>query len=448
MNSIIEQPRFTCALGAQQTVLAIPGAFPIVHAGPGCASRLFRFMSDECGNQGETYNGGGHITSTNTTETEVVFGGEKKLHETVESALKILDGDLFVILSGCTTGIIGDDIDSIASEFRDEGYPVIAAETSGFKGNNYFGHDLVLKSIINQFVGQVRPNVKKGLVNVFSVVPNQDPFWRGDLEEIKRILTGIGLEVQILFGNESAGISEWKNIPNAEFNLLLSPWVGKETVELLKEKYGTPYLHYPILPVGGAATGKFLREVGKFARLDSEIVEAFIKKEEKRFYNYFGGLADFITYSHGKLPFDLYTVGDCEYAFGVIDFLVNELGFTHRKTFITDAPQSDAARKNIAENAARIVPATKDLLVFEDDGGKITRQLYDSIDSSRKCVIFGSTWEEIVADRSENYSVLFSMPLSRDVILGKSFAGYNGGLRLVEELYSGMFKSKKLEKAV
>ena len=144
----------------------------------------------------------------------------------------------------------------------------------------------------------------------------------------------------------------------------------------------------------------------------------------------------------------MYTVGDCEYAFGVIDFLVNELGFTHRKTFITDAPQSDADRKNIAENAARIVPATKDLLVFEGDGGKITRQLYDSIDSSRKCVIFGSSWEEIVADRSENYSVLFSMPLSRDVILGKSFAGYNGGLRLVEELYSGMFKSKKLEKAV
>ena len=71
----------------------------------------------------------------------------------------------------------------------------------------------MVNSIIEQFVGNVTPKVQKGLVNVFSVVPNQDPFWRGDLEEIKRILTGIGLEVQILFGNESAGISEWKNIP-------------------------------------------------------------------------------------------------------------------------------------------------------------------------------------------------------------------------------------------
>ena len=448
MSTIIEQPRFTCALGAQQTVLAIPGAFPIVHAGPGCSSRLFRFMSGECGNQGEGFNGGGQVTSTNTTETEVVFGGETKLRKTVDSALKIFDGDLYVILSGCTTGIIGDDIDAIASEFRDEGYPVVSAETSGFKGNNYYGHELILKSIINQFVGQVRPNVKKGLVNVFSVVPNQDPFWRGDLEEIKRILTGIGLEVQILFGNESAGSSEWKNIPNAEFNLLLSPWVGKETVELLKEKYGTPYLHYPILPVGGKATSTFLREVARFAKLNPEKVEEFIRKEEKRFYYYFVGLADFGTDLRGKLPSELYAVGDAEYTLGVVDFLVNELGLTHKKTFINDDAQGETLRKSIIAQAEKFVPAIKGNLFLESDGGKISRQLYESIGNSKKAVIFGSTWEEIVAERSGNYSVLFSMPLSNDLILSRTFIGYNGGLHIIEELYSGMFKAKKIKKEV
>ena len=120
MSTIIEQPRFACALAAQQTVLAITGAFHIIHAGPGCSSRLFRFLSGECGNQGEGYNGGGQVASTNTTETEVVFGGEKKLRNTVESAVKIFDGQLYVILSGCTTGIIGDDIESVASDFRDQ----------------------------------------------------------------------------------------------------------------------------------------------------------------------------------------------------------------------------------------------------------------------------------------------------------------------------------------
>lgn len=444
MSTIIEQPRFTCALGAQQSVLAIPGAFPIVHAGPGCSSRLFRFLAGQCGNQGEGYNGGGQVASTNTTETEVVFGGEKKLHETVESALKVLDGGLYVILAGCTTGIIGDDIDSIASEFREEGYPVISAETSGFKGNNYFGHELILKSIINQYVGKVRPNVKKGLVNVFSVVPNQDPFWRGDLREIKRILTGIGLEVQILFGNESKGLSEWKNIPNAEFNILLSPWVGKATVELLKEKYGTPYFHYPVLPVGGEATSKFLREVGKFAGLDHEQVESFILEEERRFYSYFVGLADFGTDMREKLPNELYTVADSEYTLGTVDFLVNELGLTHKKSFLVDEPTTESGRKNLISISEEYVPDLKENIFIETDGGKISKELYETIGKSKNAVIFGSTWEELVAERTNNNNVLFALPLSNDLILEKSFVGYTGGLRLIEEFYSGMFKKRNI----
>ena len=448
MSTIIEQPRFACALAAQQTVLAIKGAFPIIHAGPGCSSRLFRFLSGECGNQGEGYNGGGQVASTNTTETEVVFGGEKKLRNTVESAVKIFDGQLYVILSGCTTGIIGDDIESVASDFRDQGFPVISAETSGFKGNNYLGHKIVLKSIINNFIGNVKPNVKKGLVNVFSVVPNQDPFWRADLEEIKRILTGIGLEVQILFGNESKGLEEWKNIPNAQFNILLSPWVGKDTVELLKQKYKTPYFHYPLLPVGAAATSKFLREVSEFAGLDLENTEKFIQKEEKRFYNYFIGLADFGTDLRGKLPSELYTVGDAEYTLGVADFLVNELGLTHKKTFIVDDPQSESIKKNILSNAEKYVPVLNSNIIFEPDGGKVSKSLYELIGNSKKAIIFGSTWEELIAERTGNNSVLFSMPLSNDLILTKSFVGYNGGLRIIEELYSGMFKAKKIKKEV
>ena len=127
---------------------------------------------------------------------------------------------------------------------------------------------------------------------------------------------------------------------------------------------------------------------------------------------------------------------------------MNELGLTHKKTFIVDDAQGESLKKIIIENAEKYVPSVKDNVILEADGGKISRQLYESIGNSKKAVIFGSTWEEIVADRSENYSVLFSMPLSSDVILGKSFAGYNGGLRLVEELYSGMFKAKKIKKSV
>ena len=163
MNKLIEQPRFSCALAAQTTVLAIPRALPIVHAGPGCAAKTFGALSQCAGNQGEGYGGGGQISSTNTGQKEVVFGGENKLRILTENAFKVIDADLFVLLSGCTSGIIGDDILSVASDFRKNGKPVVGAETSGFTGNNYYGHEVVVNSIIEQFVGNVTPKIQNRL---------------------------------------------------------------------------------------------------------------------------------------------------------------------------------------------------------------------------------------------------------------------------------------------
>ena len=35
MSNVIEQERYTCAIGALQSVVAIPKAVPILHSGPG-----------------------------------------------------------------------------------------------------------------------------------------------------------------------------------------------------------------------------------------------------------------------------------------------------------------------------------------------------------------------------------------------------------------------------
>ena len=448
MSKLIEQPRFSCALAAQTTVLAIPRALPIVHAGPGCASKTFLTLSQCAGNQGEGFGGGGQISSTNTGTKEVVFGGENKLRTLTENAFKVLDADLFVLLSGCTSGIIGDDIVSIANEFREEGRPVVGAETSGFTGNNYQGHELVVNSIIEQFVGDVTPKVQKGLVNVFSVVPNQDPFWRGDLEEIKRILTSIGLKVNILFGYESAGVFEWQNIPNAEFNILLSPWVGLKTVELLKKKYGTPFFHFPYLPVGGKATSLFLKKLAAFANLDLEKVSAVIKREEEKFYSYIVGLADFMSDFRSNIPNDLYLVADSEYAIGVSDYLVNELGLQPKGIFITDVPPTDTIKEKILETIETLGKEIREVVYFESDGGKIQQKLFELIGSSKRAVIFGSTWEKILAQMNNNMLIHLSMPIVDDVILNKTFTGYTGGLKLTEEIYSGIFKHGTIDKNV
>ncbi len=55
---VIEQVRYSCALAALHSVLAIDRAVPILHAGPGCGQRLSTALSTTNGYQGTGYAGG------------------------------------------------------------------------------------------------------------------------------------------------------------------------------------------------------------------------------------------------------------------------------------------------------------------------------------------------------------------------------------------------------
>lgn len=435
MSCIVEQPRSVCAFGAQQTVLGIKRAIPIVHAGPGCSSKMFEALSLNSGYQGEGYAGGSAIPSTNSSEQEIVFGGIAKLRSTIDGAVKVLDGDLFVVLTGCTADIVGDDVGQVVSEYRKKGVPIVNVETGGFRGSNYYGHELVLQAIIEQFIGDVTPNVKKGLVNVFSVLPFQNTYWRADLEAIKEILGKLGLTANVLFGYDTQGVAEWKTIPDAEFNLVLSPWVGLSTAKLLQNKYGTPYLHYPVLPVGAVETGNFIRAVGNFAALNTETIATQIKQEEARFYEYLLGAADFFTEFRSILPSKFYTIADSGYSLGISKFLVNELGFIPCEQFITDEPAESYVSlvqkefNNLAEDSVTEC-------IVENDGGKIHERIRKDCNKAGEVLLLGSSWEKELAEELKSGLVYISLPVNYQLVLHKTYVGYRGGLNLIEDIYA------------
>ena len=446
MSTLISQPRFSCALAAQQTVLAIPGGVPIIHAGPGCSSKQYIFAATQSGFQGEGYAGGIHVSCTNSSEKEVVFGGEKKLAALIEGTLKVIKGDLYVAMSGCTAGIIGDNAGEVAGTFAEQGKPVVGVDCAGFRGNSYFGHEVVVNGIIDQYVDgfyqEEAPQVQKGLVNVFASVPYQDSFWRGDLEQIKALLEKLGLKVNILFGYSSAGVSEWKNIPNAEANILVGPWCGKKIVDHLKSKYKTPCIQFPYLPVGAKATSAFLRAVAQGLGLDSAFTESVIKKEEDRFYNYLVSFADFIAEYKGAVPYELYVAGDGLYSLGVADFLANELGYIPKGVYLDDDPPK-AAEEKIKEAFKAILPEYENALSFQADGELIVKDIDQKIGDSKKALILGSYWENQLARKKNEFFASLSMPVITDVVTNGSYAGYSGGLYLLEKIYANTFKQAR-----
>jgi len=437
----LEQVRYVCTLGAIASVIAIPGAQPITHCGPGCASKQFHALSGISGYQGGEF----QVPSTNIGNREVIFGGADRLDTVIASTLKVMEADLFVVLSGCVPALIGDDVASVVASYRKRGIPIVLAETNGYQGNNFTGHEIVARAIIDQYADDYAGPVQPGLVNVWSLLPYQNPFWRGDLEEIHRLLEGIGLEVNILFGHSSQGVGDWRQVPRAQFNLVLSPWLGLETARHLEQKYGQPFLHIPTLPIGAKETGRFLRKIADFAGLDRQRVERFIAAEERRYYLY---LRDFSTFYAGctsqyQLPSALIVVSDSAYNLAVSAFMIDQLGLVPACHIVTENPP-EAARAGIAA-AFRALAEDGDVPVhFADDGFVIGRIVRDTDLTGQLPIVFGTTWEDELAKALDAPLIEISYPSTDEVVLSRSYLGYRGALQLIERIYTTVVRAETM----
>ncbi|MBQ9539637.1 MAG: hydrogenase [Treponema sp.] len=434
MAKILDQPRYKCALAAMQTVQAIPGAIPILHSGPGCASKL----NDNNGTSGRY--SPNIFPCSSISEKEVVFGGSNKLRSTIENALKVIDADLFVVLSGCTGEIIGDDIEEVAGNFADADKPVVWAKTPGFKGNNYVGHDWILKSLFEQYLADSESKTEKGLVNLFVSPPQQDPYWLGNLREIESLLSAIGLKPNTIFGF-GRSLDNLKRIPNAEFTILVSPWAGLESVKYLEKRFNIPLLQYPVLPIGASESSKFLRAVQEFTKADKDLVEKVISEKEAEFYYYIERFAD--TLLETRILGKRFTVvSDSQYSLAVTKFLVNDMGLFPQKVFVTDdAPKS--FRDKIAEETNRLNYGITTEVQFTTDGHDIHEQI-KAADFAGTPLILGSNWEKKLAAEIGAHFVNVSYPMLEKLIINSHIAGYSGGLHLLEQIYTAAMSKLKL----
>ena len=437
MSSVIEQERYACAIGAMQSVVAIPRAVPILHSGPGCGDMVKGFFERSTG-----YAGGSTSPCTNFAEKEVVFGGIDRLREITANTYKVLDTDLQVILTGCTSDIVGDDVGSLAEEFRREGKPVVAVETAGFKCNNYEAHSLVVNAIIDQYVDlyadENESRSEPASVNVLASLPYQDPFWKGNLGEYKRLLEGLGLKANILFGPLSGGVNEWKRIPRANFNVLISPWHGKPIADHLKIKYGQPYTWFPHIPIGANQTEEFLRRTLDFAlengvETERAKAEAFIEREKGAYYEEIDNLATFLLEFRYGLPNHVHILHDAGYVTALSKFLLHEVGIVPKEQFVTD--KTPDKFKGRIEAELRSTSAKREIpVIFEPDAG-LAQEAIRGLTHSGRGLIIGSGWEKELA-KEKGYDFLSAaLPSPYRLVLTTNYAGFSGGLRVIEDIY-------------
>jgi nitrogenase molybdenum-iron protein beta chain len=273
-------------------------------------------------------------------------------------------------------------------------------------------------------------------------VPGQDVFWKGNLKEIKRVLHLIGIEANTLFG-EGETLEDIKNSADAALNIVVSDVYASLTAEAYQQEHHIPYIR-TALPVGYLQTAKFIRVIGKHFAIDENKINQVLAKEQDVYFDYIERVADI----YNDVDFQRYgvVVADANYAPAISEFISDELGWLPQLTVITDfltEEQKDLLTKRFDGYESGLKPAVR----FDTDTSSVRRYLseiwekdsnqkyYDSLGPS---VILGSVFEKELSDEFQYPLITLAFPVTNRVVFNRTYAGFNGGLTLVEDVFSSL----------
>ena len=434
MSFVTENPRGGCVLAGINSVLAaINHVCPILHSGPGCCMQTTAAEQGNSGHKHACFVSGVSLPSSNMLEKEVVFGGVNKLRTTIQGAIEVIDADAYFVLTGCTAGIIGDDIQSVTDEFTGQGHKVFAIDTPGFAGDSLLGYETVWNTFLDKVIQPPREDVKakraRPLVNIFGIVPYHDPYWSGTLEEIDRILSKLGIEVNTFF-TKHQGIDVVEHCSEADLNIIINPWLFNGPAKKFEKKFGVPSLRFPFVPVGATDTSRFVREVAAALKLDTALVDKVIAEEEDYVYSY-------LAQSIGQLSWKRFAVaGDASSAIGLTRYLANDYSFSPVLVVITETIYRPEDKERIIQNISQLEYATAPKIVFASDQWEINQAILNEPEDIS--LLVGSTNEKEIGLEKQIQFLNATFPLNDRLVFNRTYAGYRGSLTFTEDLYDNL----------
>jgi nitrogenase molybdenum-iron protein alpha/beta subunit len=247
---------------------------PVIHGPVGCTYGVANaYKMSGCEYRGVPLE---PTSCTALDETNVVYGGEGKLVEAIKEAEARYHPELIVVLSCCCSGIIGDDVETIAEEARQHvNAEVIAIRSEGFGGDFRSGYEDAFKAIMELMEPprQKRPKT----INILGarVGPTYTE-WQDDLDEIIRMVRSIDVDINaILCGG--CTVEEIRRAREVELNASWCYDWGQKLGDLMQERFGIAYSRTG-QPYGLQATEEWLMGVAVPLGLEKKARE-FIDKE-------------------------------------------------------------------------------------------------------------------------------------------------------------------------
>ena len=218
--------------GARVVLNPITDAFHIVHGPIGCASYTWDIRGSLSSGD-DLYR---NSFSTDLRETDVIFGGEKKLISAIEEVANKYHPKVIFIYATCIVGVIGDDVDAVCRTMSTKyEIPIIPVKSPGFSGNKSTGYRMACNAIMEV----IKPYKDRGKINGINILGDFN--LAGEMWIIKDYLKQIGIEVVAGL----TGDAIYDNLikaPGARLNIVQCAGSSTYLAKRMEEEMGIPFI--------------------------------------------------------------------------------------------------------------------------------------------------------------------------------------------------------------
>ncbi|WFS64361.1 nitrogenase iron-molybdenum cofactor biosynthesis protein NifE [Pseudodesulfovibrio thermohalotolerans] len=217
--------------------------------------------------------------STDLQETDVIFGGEKKLEAALDELIDRHSPKAAFVYSTCIVGLIGDDLEAVCRKMTEKkGIPVLPVMSEGFKGNKRAGYLAACKAMFRLVGTGDTSDISPVSINIFG-----DFNLAGEIWIIREYFEKMGVQVVANVTGDGR-VADIARCHGAALNLVQCSGATQDLARMLEEKYGTPFKRVSYLGIEDMAESLY-KVADFFKDRDPGIVErtqALVRDELNR----------------------------------------------------------------------------------------------------------------------------------------------------------------------
>ena len=363
-----------CAFeGAQIALFPYAEAAHIVHGPITCLGASWETRATPTSFTGRDMTQMGLTTAIG--ENDVIFGGEKRLSESIDEAMAAFKPKAIFVYSTCVTALIGDDIDAVcrakAAQYE---ILIVPVHAPGFVGSKNFGSRLAGEAVLEHLIGTLEPEhtapFEINLIGEYNVT--------GDMWRYLPVLESIGITVRATLSGDGR-IDAIRTAHRAGLNVIVCAQSLVTLTRKMQERYGIPWVSVSFY--GKRDTSDAIRTIarafGDRALLDR--AEAVIAAQEAALE---AKLAPIKTRLSGKKAV-LNTGGNKAWSFASA---LQDIGLTVVATAVGKSTEEDRAKARAylgEEGVLMTKPAVEQPKVIAETGADILlaggRSLYTAL---------------------------------------------------------------------